>query len=285
MRHTDFIEKKRHGSPGFPIEYYLIDASSPQYVMQPHWHKEFEIIRVLEGTFTVHLNSQQYNLKSGDVLLVEGGCLHTGEPQSSVYECLVFDPAMLKRQQNDATEKYLLPIIKTQIQLKNAIDRNDTEITIAIDLLFTSIRQQETYFELTVYGALFRVLALLYTKQYITSAKKLPHSTRAQTMTTLIDWIERNFAEQITLEQLSAIAELSPKYLCRVFKEYTSKTLIQYINELRIENACFEMAYKGKSITQAAYDSGFNELSYFCKIFKQHKGITPKEYRLQAQKL
>lgn len=282
MRHIDYIEKKRHGSLNFPIEYYYLDASKPQYVMQPHWHKEFEIIRVLKGCFTVHLNNTMYTLKSGDILLVEGGCLHTGEPQNSVYECLVFDPAMLKRQQSDAAEKYISPIIHSQVSVKNAVDQNDTQIRHTVAMLFEAMRKQAPCYELEIYSILFSLFAQLYTQKYITPSVKSAHSRQTQTIIALIDWLEKNFAEPVSLQKLSALSGLSAKYLCRIFKEYTSKTLVQYVNELRIENACYEMSIKEKTVTAASYDSGFNDLSYFCKIFKQYKGVTPKEYKNQS---
>ena len=56
MKNSEFLEKKQHGTPEFPIQYYFVKSGHPQYVMPPHWHKEFEIIRVLSGDFRVFLN-------------------------------------------------------------------------------------------------------------------------------------------------------------------------------------------------------------------------------------
>jgi AraC-like DNA-binding protein len=67
-------------------------------------------------------------------------------------------------------------------------------------------------------------------------------------------------------------------YLCKIFKAYTGKTPSQYINSVRIENACTEMKQTDKSITQIALENGFNDISYFCKVFKKHKGISAKKY-------
>lgn len=279
MKHADYIEQRRHGSHDFPFAYYFLEPSGPRYIMQPHWHKEFEILRVLEGQITIHLNNTQYLLKSGDILLIEGGCLHTGEPQQCIYECVVFDPGMLKRQQNDTLEKYISPIIYSKVYVKNLIDSSDVEIATMVSDLFQAIRKKAPYFELEIYGILLRLIAQLYEKKYIVRSTKSVHSRQSQTIITLIDWIEKNLAEPIDLNQLSKISGLSPKYLCRVFREYTSKTLIQYINELRIENACYEISVNNKNITEASYACGFNDLSYFCKLFKQHMGITPKEFK------
>ena len=94
----------------------------------------------------------------------------------------------------------------------------------------------------------------------------------------LLDYIEKNYSEPISLETLEKISGFNKKYLCRVFKEYTSKTPIEYINELRIESAC-RMLEENRSITASAYDCGFNDLSYFCKVFKKHKGMPPRKYK------
>lgn len=279
MKHAEYVEKKRHGSPDFPIEYYYLDKEQPQYIMPPHWHKEFEIIRVLKGTFAVHLNNTEYLLQEGDILFVEGGCLHRGEPQNGVYECLVFDPAMLKRQQNDVAEKYISPIVQATVGINRLSSPCDCEMQDTVAALFTAMRERQPYYELRVYGLLFDLFAQLYAQKYILPCEKVAHSHQTQTIIQLIDWMEKNFAEPISLQKLSVLSGLTPKYLCRVFKEYTSKTPMEYINELRIENACYEMSIRGKNITAASYDSGFNDLSYFCKIFKRHKGITPREYK------
>lgn len=279
MKHAEYVEKKRHGSPDFPIEYYYLDKEQPQYIMPPHWHKEFEIIRVLKGTFAVHLNNTEYLLQEGDILFVEGGCLHRGKPQNGVYECLVLDPAMLKRQQNDVAEKYISPIVQAKVGINRLSSPCDSEMQDTVAKLFTVMRERQPYYELRVYGLLFDLFAQLYAQKYILPREKAAHSHQTQTIIQLIDWMEKNFAEPISLQKLSALSGLTPKYLCRVFKEYTSKTPMEYINELRIENACYEMSIRGKNITAASYDSGFNDLSYFCKIFKRHKGITPREYK------
>ena len=78
---------------------------------------------------------------------------------------------------------------------------------------------------------------------------------------------------------MARVGNLNEKYLCRLFKNYTSMTPIEYINSLRIENACHLMIHSNFSVTDAALESGFNDSSYFTKLFKRHKGITPSEYK------
>ncbi len=277
MKYADFIERKRHGSHDFPMQYYDLDGQDPQYVMAPHWHREFEIIRVLEGNFRVFLNNRCFLLKEGDILLVESGCLHRGEPEDCHYECLVFDVGMLRRQQSDVIHRYITPLMQGTAKVEPCLrSRHARELT---DRLFTAVKEGRTYYEMEVYGCLFSLFGTLYEDGNIVPSIKSNHSHQAKVMLELLDWIEKNYTEPITLEQMSKQSGFSCKYLCRLFKQYTSQTPMNYINELRIENACHQMAVENKNVTRAAYDSGFNDLSYFCKAFKKHMGLTPGEYK------
>ena len=282
MKHIDYIEKRPHGSPDFPIMYYYINHEHPRYVMRAHWHSEFEIIRVLEGIFSVHLNNVEHTLSNGDVLFVQGGCLHRGEPSNCVYECLVFNVGMLKRQQNGILEKYLSPIINSQIEISNRLDPAHRETLQIVQSLFSAMRDTPPYYELAVYSLLLSLFQRLYSEKYIVPVSKMLYGHQAQTVMHIIEWIEKNYCEPIDLDKIEVFSGWNKKYLCRIFKEYTSKTVTEFINELRIENACYEISVRGKTITEASYNSGFNDLSYFCKIFKRYTGITAKEYKKQC---
>ena len=98
-------------------------------------------------------------------------------------------------------------------------------------------------------------------------------------MTTLIDWIEKNYAEKITLDAMAEVCGLTPKYLCAFFKKMTGYAPSEYVNRLRIEKACLMLSDGHSSITDAAFDSGFGELSYFSKLFRRYVGCTPSEYK------
>lgn len=285
MKYSEYAELKRHGTKDFPIEYFYVDDKHPRYVMTAHWHKKFEIIRVISGSFDVYLDNVEYNLSEGDVLFIEYGCLHRGIPNNCVYECIVFDINMLRKQQNDAVTSYFLPIIDSSVRIKRVLSKKDDILYSAVNSILYALKHCNPYYELEVYSGLFKLFAQLYSRGYITNEAKQIRSRQAEKITALIDWIEDNYTEEITLEMLADKCGISQKYLCRIFKNYTDKTPINFINELRIENACHELSVKKNTVTQAALLSGFNDLSYFSKTFKQHKGITPKQYKNKYSKI
>ncbi|MBV4355871.1 AraC family transcriptional regulator [Pinibacter aurantiacus] len=92
-----------------------------------------------------------------------------------------------------------------------------------------------------------------------------------------------NFTTDIELDTVAAIANMNKQAFCRYFKSRTKKTFVQFVNEVRIGHACKLITNGEGRISSVAYDSGFNSLSNFNKVFKEVKGITPKEYTRMIQ--
>lgn len=85
--------------------------------------------------------------------------------------------------------------------------------------------------------------------------------------------------EEIGLEDIASILKMNEKYFCKFFKQMTNKTPIEYLNWYRIECACEKIKSSSLSLTEIAYDCGFNDTSYFTKVFKKYNGMSPREYK------
>ena len=281
MKYSEINEKKQRGKEGFPIQIYHVDADHPQYLMPLHWHRDWEFIRVLSGEFLAHLNNEEYRAEAGDVLIISGGTLHHGDPLNCVYECVVFDPDMLRKRHGDACSDYLRPLLTGEAVVTNLPLHGDPCLQDRFDLLFDTLQKQPPFFELTVQGLLLEIFGQLYGKGVLTADKSRRIGHRSEVIISLVEWIDAHYAENITLEGLAEIAGMNEKYLCRIFKEFTGTTPIRYVNRLRIEIACTEMAVRQRRVTEAALESGFNDLSYFSRTFRQYRGCSPTEYRRQ----
>ena len=278
MKYIEYNEKKQRGSADFPIQYYHVSSVHPQYEMRLHWHREFEIIRVLEGEFSAFIDNVEYTMKKGDILLVECGILHRGMPKNCIYECIVFDVGMLRKKHSDILSKYLLPIMNNTVGIKRFFKHGNGEFYRIINDLFITMRGASEYYQLKVYSLIYSFFTCLYSSGFVTHRNSRHNAKQLKILMELLDWIDSNFNETITLRDLSRVSGMNEKYLCRFFKDYTSRTPIDYINNLRIEAACHELTAGDMTITEAAIECGFNDISYFSKMFKKYKGITPREY-------
>ncbi len=285
MRDIRFREDTKHGAPDFPLQYYFVNENHPRYEMNLHWHSEFEIIRVCSGELTLFVENRPHLIRAGDVAFVGGGQSHRAEPRSAVYECVVFDLNMLCRHGSGRITGYILPLLDEGVELRCLTGDKVPALQSAISDLFDSVKAQVPYFELDAYASAAKIVYLLYKEGFVKfpeKAKLPPH--RKEMMSSIIRWIEENYTERITLQSLAEVARTNEKYLCRLFKDYTGATPIEYINRLRIERACLDLSSHTDNITTVAFDSGFSDAAYFCKIFKRYKGMTPREYRLVIDK-
>ena len=89
----------------------------------------------------------------------------------------------------------------------------------------------------------------------------------------------KHFGKKITLEDVAAVAGLSPNSFCRYFKSRTGKHFTQFLTEIRIGHACRKLIDTDKSVKQICHDSGFNNFSCFYKKFKEVTGKTPAAYQ------
>ena len=98
-------------------------------------------------------------------------------------------------------------------------------------------------------------------------------------MQAVYDFVEKNFHQQMTLEEAAGVINMTVPAFCRFFKKHNHKTFIEFLNEFRVAHACSLLSEQHLSISAVSYESGFNNLSHFNKQFKALTGITPTQYR------
>lgn len=279
MVYDAYNENEQRGKPDFPIQLYRVDRKHSRYIMPVHWQKELEIIRIVSGKLNLYVNNALYPLSAGDIAFVNCRFLHRAEPANCVYECILCDLEMMVKKSSPLYQSYIYPIMLSRMVITPVIHPDRSALYADINALFDILEGEAPYYELGTMGKLFTIVERLYADDKISHrviSKKAV--SKANVIAETINWIDANYKEHITLQLLSEKSGLTPNYICRIFKEYTAKTPIEYVNSVRIENVCRDIVLGGKNITEAAIDNGYNDISYFCKVFKKHKGVSAKEY-------
>lgn len=279
MQYINYRESWQRGTVDFPVEYHHLAASHPQYVMALHWHVEFEIIRVLEGIFQLSIDEQEYNVCKGSSIIIPAGALHSGIPKDCTYECLVFDINMLMGQNNSCL-KLIRKVIDHEVAFTYVFPESYNDIHQTVWTMFDAISGRKEGHQLTVLGTLYQLIGTIFSKNYYHAAPEQPlrNHRRIVQLKAALEFMESSYHTQLTLEEMAGSVNMSPKYFCRFFQEMTHRTPVDYLNYYRIERACYQLLTTDQSITEIAYNSGFNDLSYFIKTFKKYKGTTPKKY-------
>jgi AraC-like DNA-binding protein len=95
--------------------------------------------------------------------------------------------------------------------------------------------------------------------------------------------LDSNYQRQFTLPELAERASLNRNYLCRAFRRYTGKTLFDYLANRRLQAAMLALRDSDDKVSAVAFESGFRDLSFFNRKFREAVGVTPSQYRSQLR--
>lgn len=275
------LEQTQHGSRAFPAAYYYVDDRHPRYQMPFHWHNEWEILRVKSGIFRIFLDDGEFTAKAGDVVLIRGGILHGGMPDSCVYECFVFDLYGLF-QTSEMVKKHLRPFYRQEAIPQSFFPfEPEKEICKIADGLMSVFAGNTTCCELETAAYICRLFAWILNSGCYTTAtvEVYGDNHRIDQIKAVLEHIETHYNSVLSLGELAGIVGMNPKYFCKFFSSLTHQTPMDYVNFYRIEHAAFLLDSTDLSVTAVGSECGFPESSYFTKVFKKYKGIAPKDYR------
>lgn len=279
MQYINYQESWQRGTADFPLEYHHVSPTHPQYIMSLHWHVEFELIRILKGTLHLTIDEEAFDASAGMFIFIPAGVLHEGMPEDCEYDCLVFDMNILMNK-NDACCRMIRRITEHEVEPQYLYPESDQELHRIIWGMFDAVASKKAGYQMIVLGSLYQMIGTLFAECHYQPAPELypRNHRRILQLKQVLEFIERSYKMPLTLEEISHSVNMSPKYFCKFFQEMTHRTPIDYLNYYRIERACYQLLTSEQSITEIAYNSGFNDLSYFIKTFKKYKGTTPKRY-------
>ncbi len=274
-----YNELKQHGTEDFPFGIYKVNRAHPQYEMTFHWHTSLEFIRVLSGELHLTLDNRQFHLSAGEVAFINSETVHGATPKDCVYECLVFNLAFLKTG-NAACDGFIDNLLSRSESLEEK--PTDKEIIRLTHRVFEEMEKENAPAPFKSLAALHALLGEIQEKRAFIAympPSSVQDRKKIVKLKTVLKYVRENFSQNITLDDMAAVAGLSCKYFCKFFKNETGTTPVNYLMAYRIERAARKLLSSDLSVTQIAYDCGFNDLSYFTKTFKAFKNATPKEYR------
>lgn len=116
--------------------------------------------------------------------------------------------------------------------------------------------------------------------EYITGKNRPENEAHGMRMVRQVkEYVHANLRGEISLSQISGVTHLNPDYMTRIFKHQTGMTVHDYVIRKRMEHAKNLLQTSALSVSEIAMESGYDNFSYFIRVFKKHCGMTPKQYR------
>lgn len=278
-------ELAAHGTSLFPVACYHDCVS--QTPVPWHWHEELEALVVTAGTARVTVNGTELVIRPGEGVFINAGAIH-GCHSAGEDECLlrslVFHPRLVGGSVDSILwQKYVEPLVSASgpawVCLRGAAPW-EREAAEAISLSWELCVAEGDGFEFAVRGQLSRLVFLLRQNCPVPD-RPLPQKARreGERVKLMLQYIQRHLGEALTLDGIARSANLSKNECLRCFRNILGCSPIRYVQELRVQQAAERLLRTEESISEIAAACGFQEMSYFAKLFRRLNGCTPSAYR------
>ncbi len=280
----DLHESFDRSNIAFPFYYYEPHFASAYSILQPHWHDDIEIWYCqCNGHAT--LNDTHYEFSSGDIIIVNKRVIHSFEMLSP--ECIhifLFDYSFLEFEKPDfCQEKILYPLKSENLLLSPYISTTHEIYNELKDILIILLKLRTSRplgYELKSKSLLYDMLYLFYSNhEYIITKELNSKKQNVHAIQKAVTYMELHLSENITVDELCAISNISKYHFIRLFKSLTAYTPMQYLMNMRLTYAAKLLLNSEDTITIISYNMGFNNVGYFIKQFKKKYDVTPSIYR------
>ena len=280
---ADFQEKKQHGSVLFPFNIYPCTIPRDFPAVALHWHTSMELIYVKRGRGQVQVGERAMAAEAGDLFVVPPGTLHAlrgMDGERMEYENIIFNVDFLGAGAADiCAQQYLVPLAAGRLALPTRLSPRQAEYAAIIAPLTDAedlCRERAPGYELGVKADMLRLLFLLMRMHTGPISKESASTARLKAV---LQKIEAEYAQQLTVEQAAASCGCSTSHFMRWFKQMTGSSFVTYLNDRRLAAAAERLRKSSDAVLTIAGDVGFESLSNFNHQFRKRYGMTPREYR------
>lgn len=254
-----------------------------------HRHKELEMLLVTEGELRTLLNNRDLVLHEGEGLFINSGVSHgfvANSHEGANYISIIFcTDCIAGTEDAKLVSRYIEPIVKARefeyVPLRGSGWAND--ICDMIRQMQSVLSGKRPGYELKLKIMLSEAWLTLYENCIpdLGDNRSVSH-TEKKRIDVLRKYIQENYADRITLDDIAAAAHISRGECCRIFKRLYDTTPFQYLVHYRLTRSVYYLSETDKSISQIAQSVGFCSSSYYTKCFRAEYNCTPLKYR-QAQ--
>lgn len=267
---TDYCYPVVGDEVGLPM--YILGAGARDqefHFIREDGYPNYQIIYCVRGSGVLRLNGADTPINEGDAFYLPPNVPHEYFPTEDVWEThwLTFD--------GRECEKMLDFLGFKEAGAFHIYDLN------AVDAIFKKIlyllKTNYYYSGYQCSAHLYQFLIEMHRVMNMQGGSK--DGAKLNQLAPVIDHIDKNYANDISLAELSELIDLSPQYLCRLFKECLNMRPFEYLARRRIAQAKLLLLEDKLNVNEIARTVGYNDCSYFCAVFKKHEMLSPAEFR------
>lgn len=273
---------------GMTIEYpyCLHQRDLTDFVIPWHWHEELELGYIQTGTSIIRTFGQEYIVHQGNGFFINTDVVDSKRNQNPGKPCLeinnLFHPVFLGGHFGSRiTAKYLNPVLHNREISVHVIRRgNECTDRILDNLIVLKEMNQKEIQEIQIRNLLSETWLLLMDELSQSKSSVIASSSEKEVLIKkMLAYIHKEYGEKLTLAAIAGSAGVSQREANRIFRDFIGQSPFEYLIEFRLERARQLLRETNLPITEIALSTGFNDGTYFGKVFREKYGLSPREYR------
>ena len=261
----------------------------PHYYNHLHRHREVQIEWVVEGSGMLLAGNYMQRFEAGDVYIIGANQSHifksdevyfNPEEKKQIHSISVFfDPNHLSANILSLPEMAVIRKFVDGLHNGFQIPESSSEM---IKKTISGIKQNTESLRVASFITLLHQFSIINNMKPLATnnSEQIISDVEGIRMDQIFQYLVTNYKNHISLAEISGIASLTPQAFCRYFKKHTDKTFVSFLNEVRVNEAC-KMIVSGKfdSFSDVSYQTGFDNVTNFNRVFKKSIGKSPREYQ------
>lgn len=251
-----------------------------------HWHSDIELLLIIEGSVIINTAKKQYELHKDDIFLINRNEIHslTRTKETNTIIALQFDPKFCN--------KYFPRLQRLKFIDKHIRKHDCADVWNELRKYFTEIVMdyinKDNGYQLKLMSTLnMFIYSLLNHLQYeeIEEDKINVQEKNLVRLNRIINYIQDNYMNKISLKNLAASENLDMYYLSHFIKKQLGISFQEYLNKIRLEKAVDLISCTNKKHLDICIECGFSDYRYLSKLFLEEYGCTPSQYKLEYKNI
>lgn len=257
----------------------FVISDDPNWESGHHVHdEETELIFVKSGVARLTIDSSNYVAQAGDIVVIERGRLHAVASDSAApattYTCAVYGFKFYDRDENQIMQPNSCPVVSV-VKGKEVIKSIFRELGVLLP-------QHKNNPTSPIYDAFGYALTVMFYENFKSAYRSESGYIRKEVLVKdILVYLNNNYREKITLEQLAKKFRASVSYICHEFTKEYHISPINYVIKRRMTEAKFALTNTDSGLNEISLHVGYDNVDHFAKLFMRHVGCSPSEYRKQ----
>jgi len=264
------------------FEPHIFKVNELPFIFHPHithtqghynTHENIEFLYIVKGNAKLRYGTEIISMGGGQIITINSHIPHqVFEGENLIYKCLIVDKIFSKENGISPEELYFSPTVC------------DEQAVVLFEKIAKEYTSTDIFRNAAIKSAIL-VFLLFMCRNYATLQKPdvTTESDTYKRIQMAINYIKDNIDKKITVDDIAAHVRISKYHFLRQFKKVTGNTAVIYINQLRCEYAKQIFRTSELPIKEVADMCGFDNCSYFAKIFKEYNGITPRQFVMEVK--